>query len=137
MQSTLHTHLRSAGSCAAQCIPDEALLHLWEAWLRNMLLQTAAYLPCAGGQQAPRSLAKSLIQSLRAILQGQQVCLSLVPSMATLVVSLTHPFYCVQGRKRKAPDILCSLKDNAEVETEPDLESMAAAIKLFKQQADM
>ena len=92
---------------------------------------------CAGGQQAPRSLAQSLIQSLRAMLQGQQVCSSLVPSMVTLELSLTLPFYCVQGRKRKAPDTLCSLKDDAETETEPDLESMAAAIQLFKQQAVM
>ena len=115
-------------------LPDEALL---PGCTTCCLRLSPTCRMCAGGQQAPRSLAKCLIQSLRATLQGKQVCLSLVPRMAALELSLTHPYYCVQGRKRKAPDILCSLKDDAEIETEPDLESMAAAIQLFKQQADM
>ncbi len=55
----------------------------------------------------------------------------------TLELDLTLCFNCVQGRKRKATDIPCSLNENADIEAEPDLESMAAAIHLFKQQAVM
>ena len=56
---------------------------------------------------------------------------------ATLELVLTLPICCVQGRKRKALCLPSSLNDDADIETEPDLESMAAAIQLFKQQAGL